>query len=57
MGVDVHVFVSVRARVGPGFTVGDIVFLKGGTATATVRSVDNGVSVLVLPRSSILFTV
>eukprot|EP00802_Teleaulax_amphioxeia_P003937 Tamp_03940.p1 GENE.Tamp_03940~~Tamp_03940.p1 ORF type:complete len:631 (+),score=47.12 Tamp_03940:537-2429(+) len=44
----------ILAILGPGCTIGDIVFLKGGTATATVRSMDNDVSALLLPRSRVL---
>lgn len=42
------------ATLGPGQVIGDLVFLGGGAANATVRSMQNEVSVMILPATDLL---
>jgi CRP-like cAMP-binding protein len=42
------------ATLGPGQVIGDLVFLGGGAANATVRCIHNQVSVMILPTADLL---
>ena len=45
---------QILCSLGPGQVVGELVFLKGGAASASVRSLQDNTSMMILPRAEVL---